>query len=110
MKLTLQERFAVLKILPTEVNFVTLKIVRDLQDSLSLTEKETKDWEVKSQSLPDGRVTTTWNKAGTEAKAEIKIGEKATDVVVEALEELDKTSKLTSEHFTIYEKFVDKAK
>lgn len=110
MKLTLSERFAVLKILPSEVNFVTLKIVRDLQDNLALTEKETKDWEVRSTHLPDGRITTQWNEKGKESLVDIKIGEKATDVVVDALEKLDKTNKLTNEHFTIYEKFIDKAK
>ena len=106
MKLTLSERFATLKILPAETNFVTLKIVRDLQDSLSLTEKETKEWEVESQVAPDGSVRTRWNEKGVKAEVEVKIGEKATDVIVDALKELDKTNKLTTEHLSIYEKFV----
>ena len=106
MKLTLSERFAALKILPAETNFVTLKIVRDLQDSLALTEKETKKWEVESSVSPDGSVRTRWNEQGVKEEVEIKIGEKATDVIVDALKALDKTNKLTTEHLSIYEKFV----
>lgn len=106
MKLTLSERFAALKILPTETNFVTLKIVRDLQDKLALTEKETKEWGVESSVAPDGSVRTRWNEKGVKDEVEIKIGEKATDIIVDALKELDKTNKLTAEHLSIYEKFV----
>lgn len=106
MKLTLPERFAALKVLPTETNFTTLKIVRDLQDNLALTEKETKDWEVKAYHGSDGQLRTSWNEEGSKAEVAIKIGEKATDIIVECLKALDKQKKLTLEHVTLYEKFI----
>lgn len=106
MKLTLQERFTILKILPVEVNFVTLKIVRDVQDSLAVSEKETKEWQVEEVRLEGGQVATRWNEKGSKAKTDLAIGARASEVIAEALEELDKAKKLTNEHFTIYEKFV----
>ena len=104
MKLTLAERFAALKILPKETDFTTLKIVRDLQDALSVSEEETKKYEVMT-SVSNGYVQTTWNDEGKK-EVEIKIGEKATDIIVEALQKLNDEKKLTNEHFTLYEKFV----
>jgi len=47
----------------------------------------------------------TWNAKGTEEK-EISIGEKATDIIVEALKELNKNKKLTANHYSLYVKFV----
>lgn len=102
MKLNVMERMVVLQVLPAESNFVTLKIVRDLQQNLiGFSEAELKDFEIKQ--LEDGRVS--WNVKGAEPK-EIKIGEKATEIIVEAFKELDKQNKLTPTHLDAYEKFV----
>ena len=107
MKLNVSERFAALKILPKETDFVTLKIVRQLQDELALSEKELKEFEV--ETVQQGQyIQTKWNEKGNK-EVEIKIGEKATDVIIDALKELDKQKKLTTEHLTLYEKFVEKA-
>jgi len=100
MKLNILERFKLLQILPQEGNFMTLTIVRKLQETLSLTEAEYKEFEVKE----DG-VTTTWNEKGREER-EIEIGEKATDIIVEALKKLNDENKLTGHHMSLYEKFV----
>ncbi len=100
MKLILLERFTTLGILPKESNFATLKIVRELQEALSLSEAEVKEFELKQ----DGG-QYKWNKKGNEER-EIKIGEKATDIIVEALKELDNSKKLTPNHVPLWEKFV----
>jgi len=100
MKLNLLERFTLLQILPTEGNFTTLNIVRDLQKVLALSEEEFKEFGVVQEGDK-----TTWNKKGREDR-EIKIGEKATDIIVESLKKLDESKKLTSQHMTIYEKFI----
>jgi len=101
MKLNLQERFVLLQVLPKEGNFMTLKIVRDLQDSLSPSEEELKECGVTQKEEQ-----ITWNEKGREEK-EIKIGEKATDIIVEALDKLDKENKLSTQHMTLYEKFIE---
>lgn len=100
MKLNFGERMAVLQILPPQGNFVTLKIVRDLQSVLSPSEEEHKKFEIKHIGPQ-----FTWNDKGLEEK-EIDIGEKAIDIIVEALKQLDKDKKLTNSHLSIYEKFI----
>ena len=100
MKLNMLERLKVLQMLPETGTFITLNIIQKLKDSLAPTEKELKDFEVVEK---DGNIS--WNKKGTE-EVDIEIGEKATDVVVEALKKLDSEEKLTPQHISIYEKFV----
>jgi len=100
MKLNLLERVTILGILPKEANFLNLKIIKDIQDVVSFTEEDFKEFDIKQT---DGMIT--WNAKGTEEK-EISIGEKATDIIVEALKELNKDKKLTANHYSLYVKFV----
>ena len=100
MKLNLLERVTILGILPQEANFLNLKIIKDIQDVVSFTEEDFKEFDIKQT---DGKIT--WNAKGTEEK-EISIGEKATDIIVEALKELNKDKKLTANHYSLYVKFV----
>ena len=100
MKLNLLERVTILGILPQEANFLNLKIIKDIQDVVSFTEEDFKEFDIKQT---DGMIT--WNAKGTEEK-EISIGEKATDIIVEALKELNKDKKLTANHYSLYVKFV----
>jgi len=99
MQLKLSERFVILQIIPQEGSFATLKIVNDLRLVLSPSEAEFKEFEI----TQDGDMLK-WNSKGEEEK-EIAIGEKATDVIVEALKKLDEDKKLTQSQFSIYEKF-----
>ena len=55
-KLTLQERFTLMGILPQEGSFVTLKILRDCNSELGLKDEEHKEYEI-SQDGPK----VTWN-------------------------------------------------
>lgn len=100
MKLNLFERFTIQMILPKEGNFSTLKVLNSLKMSLAPSEEEHKEFEIIEK---DGRIV--WNENGKEEK-EIEIGEKATDLIVDALKTLDKNAKLTNEHLSIYEKFI----
>ena len=100
MKLNVLERITALGILPEAGNFATLKIVNDLRMSLGLTESEFKEFEVVTKGDQ-----MSWNPKGAEER-DIKIGEKATDILIEALRKLDEDKKLTNQHFSLYEKFV----
>ena len=100
MELNVFERLMLLSILPQEGNFVTLKVLRELKSNLALGEKELKEFEV----IQEGE-QVKWNIKGNE-ELEIEIGEKATDIVIEALKQLDKDKKLTEQYFSLYEKFV----
>ena len=100
MKLNAAERIHVLGLLPAEGNFLTLKILKDLKEVLGFSEKDYKEMEIKQVGDQ-----VMWNTKGTEER-EIPIGEKATEMIVEALKKLDKEGKLTMNTFSLYEKFI----
>lgn len=108
MLLTLPERFQTMMVLPDAGNFATLKILRKLREALAPSEKEVEDFGITTEENQ-----IRWNPEkvldadGKHRTAEIEIGKKATSIIVEALEKLDVTKKLTAQHFSIYEKFVD---
>lgn len=104
MLLTIKERFLILSILPSEGNIVTLKIVRDLRDNLGFSEKELKDLGIE-QHPEMGNVT--WDNAHDSDTFEIPIGEKAKDVIVDALQKASDTNKLSVDHIPLYERFVE---
>ena len=91
-----------LSALPLEGNFITLKVVRKLREGLSFSEEEIKQYNFIQDK---GRIT--WDDKAEQSK-EIEIGEKAMDIIKEALKKLNEDKKLKDEHFTIYEKFVEK--
>lgn len=103
MKLSVYERLVLLNTLPNEGNFITLKIVRELREGLSFNEKEIKELNL---TVNPEKGTATWDKE-KEPNKEIDIGREAKKIIVEALEKLDKDEKMTQEHFSLYEKFVE---
>lgn len=100
MKLSVLERVTLLSILPEQGNFVTLKILRKLRESLAFDETEAKALSI---SQVDDRLT--WN-AQADTGKEIQIGEKASDIIVAALTKLNDENKLTEQHYSLYELFV----
>ena len=105
MKLNVGDRITLLGVLPQEGNFITLKIIRDLQGKLSFQEAELKKYEIKQEQDGD-KVRTTWNEKGITEENEIEIGEKATDIIVKALKKIDELEKLTPPQMSVYEKFI----
>ena len=100
MNLQVGERLVLLSILPQEGDFTTLKIVRDLRESLSFSEEEHKTYGFKQE---DNMVF--WDKTKDTPK-DVHIGEKATDIIVNAFKKLNEQKKLRIEHMELYEKFV----
>jgi len=101
MELNVKDRLLLLSILPKEGNITTLKIVRKLREDLSFSEEEHKAFEIKIEGN-----MTLWNQEKAVSK-NIDIGEKANDVIVEALNALSKNSKLREEHLPIWDLFVE---
>lgn len=101
MELQVGERLVLLSVLPQEGDFTTLKIIRELRESLSFTEEEHKTYNFKQEGN-----LVIWNKEKDVSK-EVKVGEKANDIIVEALKKLNDERKLRDEHFSLYEKFVE---
>lgn len=100
MKLNVKERLMLLNILPAENDFVTLKIVRNLQEDLSFNEKEVKEFEFKQEDKK-----MFWNNS-KDIEKDIQIGEKATDIIIEALKKANNEKKLTLDLMSVYEKFI----
>ncbi len=112
MLLTIMERNILLSILPREGNFITLKTVRQLRESLALQEGEEEEFGIKKEGdtledgtvVPKGQFRLTQN---IDKEKEISISRKAAEVIVSALETLNSQNKLTEAHFSLYEKFVE---
>lgn len=100
MILKLLDRFLLLKALPKEGTFATLKIVQKLKMDLALGEGEYEEYEVKEE---DGNIF--WNPEKDIGK-EIPIGEKANDIIVMCLKKRDKDGELTEQEIPVYEKFI----
>ena len=100
MNLKLLDRFLLLKALPKEGTFATLKIVQKLKADLALDESEYGEFDIKEA---DGNIT--WNPEKDLGK-EIPIGERATDIIIMTLKKRDKDGQLTEQELPVYEKFV----
>ena len=100
MNLSVLDRLMILTALPGEGDYASLKILMNLRMSLSFTEDEVKEFGL--DTLEDG-TGTKWEKNG---EVEIPIGEKATDIIVDAFKMLDKQKKLMPDMMGVYEKFI----
>ena len=101
MKLTLPERFETMRLLPEQGNFATLKIIEIMKLHLAPSEEEYKELEIRQTSEQ-----IVWNSEKGAVAVDIELGEKATDIVVEALKKLDESNTLTPSCISLYEKFV----
>lgn len=104
MELSVWERFKLLQILPEKGDFVTLKIVRKLREDLSFSEEEQAAYQFKQ----DGE-RMMWNPEANQFK-EFQFGPKATSIIVEALQAVDKRKMLDDAVMVLFEKFVDTTK
>jgi len=101
-ELSVLERLVLLGILPKEGDFVTLKLVRKLRENLSFDEAEIKELNF----IQDGD-QVRWNEKADIVKR-INIGDRMNVLIYETLKKLDNEKKLREEHFSLYEKFVEK--
>lgn len=102
MQLDVKERLMTLGILDgMSGNFVTLKIVRTLQDELSFSETEISELGL---SFSDGGAY--WDDTKEGEPKDIDFGERAMEIMITALRRLDSTEKLTQQHISLYEKFI----
>ncbi len=100
MKLNILERMMALGVLPPEGDYATLKILNQLRLALAFSEKEMKDFGITTDAVNN---RTTWK---SDSAVEIPMGEKATDIIIEALKALNKEKKLSADSVSLYEKFI----
>ena len=102
--LTVQDRIALLSILPAQGNITTLKIVRQLREDLSFTEDEHKQYGI---VMEDSRIL--WDASLNGQTADVKIGLKAREVIVASLNDMDRKKKLEDGHVGIWNRFMEDA-
>lgn len=103
MELGILDRVTLLNILPVEGDVVTVRLLKKLREDLGFTEQEIKEHKISSA---ESRVM--WEETGY--KADISIGEKATDIIKDAFKKLDREKKLREEMLPLYETFMGEDK
>ena len=108
MILTVFERANLLGLLPHEGNVKTLRTVRKAQEIIALSDEENERWQ---PTVADGRMT--WKTADADGtpipqEADVEISELAFELIRENLAKAEKAEKLKLEHYSLYEKFVEK--
>lgn len=103
MLLGIKDRYVLLRTLPAEGNFRTMRTIVKLREELMPTEEEIKAFGIKTS--PDGN-SIQWD-VEKATDADIQIGEVATEVIVAALKSLDSQDKLTAEHILLWERFIE---
>lgn len=105
--LNVAERIHLIAILPLEGDVTTLRIVRELRETLSLTEEEHRDFGVTTEEH-EGQVTFKWsNPQAAMTPREIEFRPKALAIIVEALKRLNQAKRLRAELLPLYDLFVE---
>ena len=101
MQMTLAERLTLAMALSSEGNFLALRTAGKLRDKFMPTDEEVEAWGVKADGASIG-----WN-AEADTDADVDITNAETAAVIDLLRKLDADAKLTAQHVTLYEKFVE---
>jgi len=85
-------------------SFVNLKLIREGRESLSFNEEETKDL-----TFTQTGDQLRWNiEASLKYQAvDIQLGSAVIEIIKELLQKLNDDAKLTEQHLSIYEKFME---
>jgi len=103
MLLTIKERLVLLNLLPSEGDFTTLRIVRELREALSFSEAE----HVEYGLTVSPEQVVAWRQECDSDEKEVELGMVANSIIIERLKELDGRKKLTDAHLDVYDRFVN---
>ena len=101
MLLNVKQRLLLLNILPSESNYIELKVIREQQERLSFSDEELQRLKVKRQ----GDIYT-WDESLDEP-VEIEINESARGIIKIAFRQLDQQGQLKVEFLPLYEHFIE---
>ena len=106
-KLNVLDRMNLLRVLPKQGDIATLRINRELRESLALTEKEAKA--IDYRAMPDGATMVDVKKAQALVKG-FQLGPIALGIIKDTLKAMNdaKPPTLGLEHINLYETFVEK--
>lgn len=101
--LNIMNRLILKGILPKENNFATMRLLKNLNEKLRLTEKEIKDCKI--APLPNGKINFGDPEAIKITKT-IIIDIILVRIIVEEFKKLDREKKITDEMINLYEMFI----
>ena len=99
--LRVAERVTLMRLLPKEGDYLTYKIVHQLKDNVGFSEEDIKTFNIRQEND-----MLLWDKDKEDVK-EVEFGEKAMEIVREALEKLNAEKKINEKNITLYEKFME---
>lgn len=103
MKLTLGQRIQILQIIPNKGDIKTLRIVKDLESKLTITQEEIVKYEF--TVTEDGK-NYTWNKEGVLTEIDYELSELEISEVKKALQKLEEAKELQKNMLELYDKFI----
>lgn len=101
VKLRLLDRIMLLEVLPKEGDSLTLKIVRKLRETLSFTEEELREYEMRQEG---GQIM--WNDKGAAYEKDVHMGREAFNIVCETLMKRKEKGDFSEEHMDVYRRFL----
>lgn len=99
---SMQDRLALLTVLPAQGDITTIRIVQQLRQDLSFTEQEHERYGIVSDDKG-----IHWNPSVNGTPKTIEIGRKAREVIVQALEVRNRQGTLEALHLGVWSRFVD---
>ena len=91
-------------ILPSENNFVTLKVVRNIKKQIGFSEEELKNFVIKTEEVDGGKTRFTWDTT-KDLPVEFDFSEKSVEIILESLETIGKNKRANEQHLALWEKF-----
>lgn len=101
MEITVKDRLALLDILPKEGNIITLKVMRELRESLSFSEEEIKQYDLR---VTDKGMVSVRTDMLLSVK-DIQMGDKAKEIIQDTLKKLNSQNRLKEDHINLWDKF-----
>jgi hypothetical protein len=99
MKLNALERVVIISILPSEGNYLTMSISKDLAKRIDLTAKDMQTYNIRQE----GNVTYYDN---LHIRQEFDISSPEQAIIVKALVDLNSAEKIKGDHTDLYKRFV----
>ena len=102
MDLSVKERISLLSILPQQGDIITIRICHDLRMMLALQDSEEEKAGITKKELGGGQMTI---EVRNDYETELSFSHKQIQLIIEALEGMDKNKSLTIGHLSLWDKF-----
>jgi len=101
LKLSIKERLLLAGLLPAEGGITTIRTITETRSMLYLSADEVERWGVKQNGA-----SVTWD-ADADTETDIPLSGLAKNMIADTLLKLDAEKKLTADHISLWEQFVE---